>query len=59
MDKRQFVKTLGGASLGLMFSPSVLARYMAMPHTELAQDEAFWGSINVLVRALRELAAAA
>jgi selenocysteine lyase/cysteine desulfurase len=46
MDKRQFVKTLGSASLGLMFSPSVLSRYMAMPHAELAQDEAFWGTIR-------------
>ena len=46
MDKRQFVKTLGGASLGLMFSPAVLSRYMAMPHTELARDEAFWGTIR-------------
>ena len=46
MNKREFVKTLGGASLGLMFSPPVLSRYMAMPHTELAQDEAFWGTIR-------------
>ena len=46
MNKREFVKTLGGASLGLMFSPSVLSRYMAMPHAELAQDEAFWGTIR-------------
>jgi selenocysteine lyase/cysteine desulfurase len=46
MNKREFVRTLGGASLGLMFSPSVLSRYMAMPHTELAQDEAFWGTIR-------------
>ena len=29
-----------------MFSPSVLSRYMAMPHTELAQDEAFWATIR-------------
>jgi selenocysteine lyase/cysteine desulfurase len=40
------VKTLGGASLGLAFSPSMLSRYMAMPHAELAQDEAFWGTIR-------------
>jgi len=46
MNKREFVKTLGGASLGLVFRPSVLSRYMAMPHTELAQDEAFWGTIR-------------
>jgi len=29
-----------------MFSPSVLSRYMAMPHTEVAQDEAFWATIR-------------
>ena len=46
MNKREFVKTLGGASLGLVFRPSVLSRYMAMPHAELAQDEAFWGTIR-------------
>ena len=46
MNKREFVRTLGGASLGLMFSPSVLSRYMAMPHAELAQDEAFWATIR-------------
>ena len=46
MNKREFVRTLGGASLGLMFSPSVLSRCMAMPHTELAQDEAFWATIR-------------
>ena len=46
MNKREFVRTLGGASLGLMFSPSVLSRYMAMPHTEVAQDEAFWATIR-------------
>jgi selenocysteine lyase/cysteine desulfurase len=46
MNKREFVRTLGGVSLGLVFRPSVLSRYMAMPHTELAQDEAFWGTIR-------------
>jgi len=46
VNKREFVKTLGGASLGLAFSPSMLSRYMAMPHAELAQDEAFWGTIR-------------
>jgi selenocysteine lyase/cysteine desulfurase len=29
-----------------MFSPAILARYMAMPHSELAQDEAFWATIR-------------
>jgi selenocysteine lyase/cysteine desulfurase len=46
MHKREFVRTLGGASLGLLVSPSILARYMAMPPTELAEDEAFWRTIR-------------
>ena len=46
MNKREFVKSLGGASLGLVFSPTVIARYMAMPHAELAQDGAFWSTIR-------------
>src|SRR5690348_2401102 len=46
MNKREFVRTLGGASLGVMFTPSVLTRYLAMPHEALARDEAFWGTIR-------------
>ena len=46
MQKREFIRSLGGASLGLMFSPSVLTRYMARPHAELAEDEAFWRTIR-------------
>ena len=46
MHKRDFLRTVGGASLGLLFSPAVLARYAAMPYAELAQDEAFWATIR-------------
>lgn len=46
MNKREFVRTLGSASLGMMVTPSLLARYAAMPHEQLAQDESFWGSIR-------------
>jgi selenocysteine lyase/cysteine desulfurase len=46
MNKREFIRTLGGASLGVMFTPRVLTRYLAMPHDALAQDEAFWGTIR-------------
>ena len=46
MHKRDFLRTLGGASLGVMFSPAVLARYTAMPHDRLAQDEAFWAALR-------------
>jgi selenocysteine lyase/cysteine desulfurase len=46
MNKREFVRTLGSASLGMMFSPSLLARYSAMPYERLAEDEAFWAKIR-------------
>ena len=46
MHKRDFLRTLGGASLGVMFSPAVLARYASLPALELAEDEAFWAAIR-------------
>ena len=46
MNKREFVATLGRASLGLMVSPSLLARYASVPHEEVAEDEAFWAAIR-------------
>ena len=46
MDKRDFIRTLGSASLGLMMSPSLLARYANVPHEALAEDEAFWAKIR-------------
>jgi selenocysteine lyase/cysteine desulfurase len=46
MNKREFVRTLGGASLGVMFSPTLLARYAAVPHERLAEDEVFWRTIR-------------
>ena len=46
MNKREFVGTLGRASIGLMVSPSLLARYASAPHEEVAEDEAFWAAIR-------------
>ena len=50
MNKRDFLRTLGGASLSVMFSPRVLERYAAMPYQELAQDERFWATIRTKYR---------
>lgn len=50
MNKREFIRTLGGASLSVMFSPRVLERYAAMPYQELAQDERFWAMIRTKYR---------
>src|SRR5688500_19247949 len=46
MNKREFVRTMGGASLGLMFSPEILTRLANAAPTELAEDEAFWKSVR-------------
>jgi selenocysteine lyase/cysteine desulfurase len=46
MNKREFVRTMGSASLGLMFSPDILSRLTSTPSAELAQDEAFWKAIR-------------
>jgi len=46
VDKRDFIRTLGSASLGVMFSPGLLARYSAMPYERIAEDEAFWRTIR-------------
>ncbi|MEK7667676.1 MAG: aminotransferase class V-fold PLP-dependent enzyme, partial [Gemmatimonadota bacterium] len=46
MHKRDFVRTLGGASLGLLFGDDLWARYAAVPPQQLAQDEAFWAGIR-------------
>ena len=46
MNKREFVRTVGSASLGLMFSPDILSRLASTPAAELAKDEAFWKAIR-------------
>ena len=46
MNKREFVRSLGGASLGLMFGPEVLARLESEPSETLAQDDGFWTSLR-------------
>ncbi len=46
MNKREFVRSMGGASLGLFFGPDILSRLSSTPPTTLAQDEAFWASLR-------------
>ena len=46
MDKRSFLRTLTSASLGVMFTPSLLARYAALPVEELAQEDPFWKALR-------------
>lgn len=46
MHKRDFLRTLGGVTLGAYFAPSQLARYARLSDEALAQDEAFWAKIR-------------
>ena len=46
MRKRDFVRTLGAASLGLLFGDDLWAFYAALPPHQLAQEEAFWDRIR-------------
>jgi selenocysteine lyase/cysteine desulfurase len=46
MNKRDFVRTLSHASVGLVFSPAILERLATAAPAELAQDDAFWTMIR-------------
>ncbi len=46
MHKRDFLRTLGGVTLGAYFAPGQLARYARLSDDALAQDEAFWARIR-------------
>lgn len=46
MNKREFVRTVGSTSLGLMFGPGILERLASTPPAVLAQDEAFWKALR-------------
>ena len=46
MNKRRFLCTAGGASLGLMFGPRLIAQYATKPVAAVAEDEAFWAAVR-------------
>ncbi|MEO8335893.1 MAG: aminotransferase class V-fold PLP-dependent enzyme [bacterium] len=46
MHKRDFIRTLGGASLGLLLGDKVWAQYAEQPARTLARDDAFWTLIR-------------
>src|SRR5690242_3404278 len=50
MNKRDFIRTAGGASLGLLLGDKLWAQYAEMPFERLAEDEAFWASIRAKYR---------
>jgi selenocysteine lyase/cysteine desulfurase len=46
MDKREFLRTVGGGSLGLFLGPELMARMAAAPPAVLAADDPFWDAIR-------------
>ncbi|MHB1095712.1 MAG: aminotransferase class V-fold PLP-dependent enzyme [Gemmatimonadaceae bacterium] len=50
MNKRDFLRTVGGASVGMMFGPELLAQYATTPAHVLAEDEVFWAAVRAKFR---------
>lgn len=46
MNKRDFVRTMGGGAAALVFGPDFLGRYASWPVAQLAQEEQFWAGIR-------------
>ena len=46
MNKREFLRTMGGASLGLLLGDRVWAQYAQVQPSSLASDEEFWALIR-------------
>jgi selenocysteine lyase/cysteine desulfurase len=46
MNKRDFLRTMGGVSAGLVFGPELLAQYAAVPAATLAEEEPFWAAVR-------------
>lgn len=46
LNKRLFLSTAGGASLGVMFGPALLAQYASKAVATVAQDESIWSALR-------------
>ena len=46
MNKRDFLRSMGGASIGLLLGDRLWAQYAALPPSALAEDEPFWAVIR-------------
>jgi selenocysteine lyase/cysteine desulfurase len=46
MNKRDFLRTVGGAGLGLLIGDKLWAQYAELPVERLAEEEAFWAAIR-------------
>ena len=50
MNKRDFLRTLGGTSLAALFAPERLTAFGALPATELASRADFWDTLRANYR---------
>jgi len=50
MNKREFLRSIGGASLGVLVSDDLLTRLAATPPATLARDDDFWGALRAKYR---------
>jgi selenocysteine lyase/cysteine desulfurase len=46
MDKREFLRTVGSATVGALLGEKVWARWEPLPPQDLAQDEEFWALLR-------------
>lgn len=46
MNKRAFLRTMGGAAIGLLLGDRLWAQYAELPPRALAEDEPFWALIR-------------
>jgi selenocysteine lyase/cysteine desulfurase len=46
VNKREFLRTAGRVSLGMMFGPELLSRIASTPPAALARDEPFWATMR-------------
>ena len=46
MNKREFLRTMGGASIGMLLGDRLWAQYAELPPRVLAEDEPFWALIR-------------
>jgi selenocysteine lyase/cysteine desulfurase len=50
MNKREFLRTAGGASLGLLIGDNLWAKYAPLPSATLAATEEFWDTVRASYR---------
>ena len=54
MNKRDFVRTMGGGAAAMVFGPELFARYAHVGAAAIAEDEKFWASMRGKFRLTRD-----